>query len=386
MIITPQSSLCYDILAIRLDNGTLDISWVVDTDSLKSLLEENQINKILDFHTNIDFDIYIDNVDTFDSINLKTFTFSQLEQTYRGNMVYSAIVPFNKDKFEETNYFVKVRLKTDPKDYVVNIEGLNSIVDITFEDIWSDNHNFVIRKDYRKDLVEIMYKTVADFNAYNKEAKSANMYYIFQAVADVLNTQFNYIENEKERLMINKSLPDMLKDTFGELLKFSNVDGLTMEEYRRIIRNLMIGYQNGGAWNYIKEVLKYLIGYTPDLITLQNFYPWILRKATIIGYDINNDPIYDWTRPDPINFEDRNYYNPESNYYIFKEFFTEARNKNEVMLINSYEKLFTFIVRSTNFFNLNIDEDKIKNILDLLKSAYTKYSLNIDDYINPNAL
>ena len=41
---------------------------------------------------------------------------------------------------------------------------------------------------------------------------------------------------------------------------------INSEEYRRIIRELIKGFQNGGAWNYISSVLKYLIGYSPKLV------------------------------------------------------------------------------------------------------------------------
>lgn len=384
MIITPDSSLCNDLLMVQLDNGIIDLSWAIDTDTLKIILESNDIEKILNFNSQIDFDIQIDNVDTFDSINLKTYKFSEIEQTYRGNIVYSAIIDFNKNKFEETSYYFRVKINNSSKDYNIFIQGQEGLSDISFEDKWTNAYEFTIRKNYTKDLIDTMYNMVADFNAYNKEAKSANMYYIFQAFADTLNIEFDYIQDIHQNKMINKALPDELKETFGVLFKFTNVYGLSMEEYRRIIKNLIIAYQHGGAWDYMKNVLKYIIGYTPELYTLKNFYPWILRKATIVGYD-GDQPIYDWNRPDPENYSDRTYYNADSNYYLFTENFDKLKNKDLVMLLNQYETLLTFIVKSDNFYNLHIDNDKIKEILNLLKSAYTKYSLNIKQYIEPSS-
>ena len=49
------------------------------------------------------------------------------------------------------------------------------------------------------------------------------------------------------------------------------------------------------------------------------------------------------------------------------------------MMLDNYQKLFTFIVKTENFYNRDIDTNKIKEILNLLKSAYTKYSLNITE-------
>ena len=392
-------SICYDLLVIPLKDGVIDISWSINTDELKSLLEAQGIEKIINFQDRIDFDIEINNVDTFDSINLKQYKYSEIEQqalldesvkTYRGNIVFSAIIPFNKDKFEETNYFIRVKLNNAEIPYNIN-SNPQIEQSISFNDAWSDIKEFVIPKNYTKDLVEIMYRTVADFNAYNKEAKSANMYYIFQAVATQLNEQFKYAQNEKNRNFIEKSLPDLLKDTFGVLFKFDDVYGLTMEEYRRILQKLIVAYQYGGAWNYIKEVVKYLIGYTPELVTLKNFYPWVLRTKKTLGItqdsmDKDNPIVYGLN--DPTNFLDRNYYNPESNYYIFnrEKIYDNENNyyknknldKNLVMLFNNNEKLFSFIIKIDNFFNRDIDKEKIITILNLLKSVYTKYILNIE--------
>lgn len=378
-------NICNDLLSIQLDDGIFDLSWAVDTDQLKSILEENYIQKILNLQDNIDFIIEVDNVNTFDSINLKTYKFSEQSQCYRGNIVFSTVIDFNKNKFEETEYYFRVKIVNSSIGYNIFVNNEEILEDITFICEWSDSFKFIVRKNYTKDLIEAMYSSVADFNSYNKEAKSANMYYIFQSIASVLNKEFDYIQDEHNRTFIYKSLPDMLVDTFGVLFKFENTKNLSMEEYRRILIKLIIAYQHGGAWNYIKEVLKYLMGYTPDLITLKNLYPWILRKAEIVDYNTDGTPIYDWNRQDPENFSDRNYYNPDSNYYLYETNFFEQKNKNEIMLLNNNEKLFTFIVKSSNFFNRSIDKEKLKQILNLLKSAYTKYSLNIEEYIEPSA-
>lgn len=375
------NSICNDSLCVQLDDGVIDLSWSIDTDALKKLLTEQNITKILNLQENIDFIIQIDNVDTFNSVNLKQIKFSEIKQTYRGNIVFSAIIPFNKNKFEETQYYFRVKLDTSNIAYDVVINNQEQPFNISFIDEWSSNSSFTIRKNYTKDLIDTMYTMVADFNAYNKEVKSANMYYIFQAMADTLNKEYKYVIDEKNRLFINASLPDKLVDTFGSLFKFDNYYNISMEEYRRILKHLIIGYQNGGAWNYIKNVLKYLIGYEPELVTLKNFYPWVLRKAEIAYYNTDGTPVYNWNRPDPVDFKDRNYYNPESNYYLFKSNFMQAKDKNEVMLLNNYERLFSFIVKSDNFFNVNIDLTKIKTILNILKSAYTKYILSIENHI-----
>ena len=58
------------------------------------------------------------------------------------------------------------------------------------------------------------------------------------------------------------------------------------------------------------------------------------------------------------------------------------------MLVNDNFRKFTFIVKSDNFFNRQIDEFKIKDILNILKPAYTKYllNLNVGSFIDMKAL
>ena len=395
MIIEPIKNLCYDLKVIPLKDGVLDISWSLDTNSLKTLLEENSITKILNLHEQVDFEIEIDNVETFDSINLKQLRFSTIEDKYIGNIVFSAIIDFNKNQPEETTYFIRVRIVNDANNYQV-FKG-NTVLNETIQinDNWCNTLKFIVPKNYTKDIVQIMYDTVADFNAYNKEVKSANFYYLFQAFADTLNKEFKYVIDVKNAHFINKALPDSLLSSFGKLFNFTDIEGISMEEYRRIISNLAVAYQNGGAWNYIKEVLKYFIGYYPDLVDFKNFYPWILRTKDFMGFETHNNLQLDgpenYAKYDPEQFSDRNYYNPESGYYVgtsnfyIKQFYNNYYvikyygDNNGALLLNKNFKKFTFIVNSDNFFNRNIDKNKISTILNILKSAYTKYTLNIEE-------
>lgn len=383
MIIEPVKNLCYDLKVIPLKDGIFDISWSLDTNYLKTLFEENSITKILNLHEQVDFEIEIDNVETFDSINLKQLRFSNIEDKYIGNIVFSAIIDFNKNQPEETTYFIKVRIVNSANNYQV-FKG-NTVLNETIQinDKWSNTLKFIVPKNYTKDIIQIMYDTVADFNAYNKEVKSANFYYLFQAFADTLNKEFKYVIDTKNAHFINKALPDSLLSSFGKLFKFTDIEGISMEEYRRIISNLAVAYQNGGAWNYIKEVLKYFIGYYPDLIDFKNFYPWILRTKNFMGFETHNNLQLDgpenYAKYDPEQFSDRNYYNPESSYYVFDRQYAYKRDNNNIMLLKENFKKFTFVVKSNNFFNRNIDESKISIMLNLLKSAYTKYILNIEE-------
>ena len=379
MIIEPITNLCNDLLVVPLKDGVLDISWVIDTNTLKNLLSL-ECDKILNLHESLDFDIQIDNLNTFDSVNLKTFSFSDITDKYIGNIVFSAIIDFNKNQFEETTYFLRIKIKNSEMNCQIVNNGNVSFETIQINDNWSNTLQFNVPKNYTKDIVEIMYKIVADSNSYNKEVKSANFYYLFQAFAYNINKEYHSLLDIKNSNFLFKSKPDYLAKCFGELFKFTDTENISMEEYRRILKNLIIGYQNGGAWNYIKEVLQYFIGYYPELHTFNDFYPWILRTKEMLGITqegTEEEPI-DYAINDPINFADRNYYNPESGYYLFDNSYPNQKDNNIVMLLDSNFKKFTFVVRADNFFNRQIEFTKISKVLNILKSAYTKYILNFE--------
>ena len=382
MIIEPVASLCNDLLVIPLKDGTLDISWELNTNNLKELLS-SECDKILNLHENLDFDIQIDNVNTFDSINLKTINFSNITDKYIGNIVFSAIIDFNKNQFEETTYFIRIKIRNSEMNCQVINSGNITFKTIQINDSWSNILEFKIPKNYTKDIVEIMYKVVADSNSYNKEVRSANFYYLFQAFAYTLNKEYHSLLDIKSSNFLYKSKPDYLINSFGQMFKFTDVNNISMEEYRRVLIKLIIGYQNGGAWNYIKEILQYFVGYYPDLTNFSNFYPWILRTKELLGITqegTEEEPI-NYAINDPTNFSDRNYYNPESGYYVYEQDFIQNKDNNLILLLGKNFKKFTFIVKSDNFFNRNIDIDKIKTTLNILKSAYTKYTLNIEEQI-----
>ena len=380
MIIEPVINLCNDLLVVPLKDGVLDISWAIDTNTLKNLLSL-ECDKILNLHESLDFDIQIDNLNTFDSVNLKTFSFSDITDKYIGNIVFSAIIDFNKNQFEETTYFLRIKIKNSEMNCQIVNNGNVSFETIQINDNWSDILQFNVPKNYTKDIVEIMYKIVADSNSYNKEVKSANFYYLFQAFAYNINKEYHSLLDIKNSNFLFKSKPDYLAKCFGELFKFTDTENISMEEYRRILKNLIIGYQNGGAWNYIKEVLQYFIGYYPELHTFNDFYPWILRTKEMLGITqegTEEEPV-DYAINDPINFADRNYYNPESGYYLFDNSYPNQKDNNIIMLLDSNFNKFTFVVRADNFFNRQIDFTKISKVLNILKSAYTKYILNFEE-------
>lgn len=351
---------CKNLLVNSIENGKLDISWELDTDALKSICTNNGITKFFTFNEIIDFDIEIDTANTFDTLNLQTYTFRNIEQVYNGNIVYSCVIPFNKEQTSgSTTYYLRIKISDITSAYITEFENEINTLQINFHDTWSDTLTIEINKDYTKDLIDLMYTLVADFNSYNKEIKSANFYYIMQTFAVPLMKSFRCLTNEKNNICLRNANPDSLNDSFGNLAKFNLPLTLSLEEYRRVLQNLLLAYQNGGSESYISNVIKYFIGYTPQFSSFTDFYSWILR---------NNSDNEDPTNP--------GYFNPNSNYYLYSSTYAGVKQKNSILLLSSNFKKFIFLVSSDNYFNLTIDTTSITTILNKLKPIYTKYYTN----------
>lgn len=356
--------LCNKLLCCRIDKNNYSLSWELDTDLLKTYLIDNyNIDKIYDFQEKINYTIEIDNVETFDSINKRTYRFTDLSHNI-GKIVQSCIISFIP-QLEETNFYIRVKIING--DYLCNVK-LNKEqqqILINIENDFSDVLNINIDKSYTLDIIKAMYNGIPDSYAYSKGAYDANFYYILQCFAIQDNNLFNNLNLVKNIFFIYKSNPKSIDENFGGMLDYHRPTEIIEEEYRRIIIELIKSLQIAGTEDSILNVIKYLIGESAQIIYFNNIYPWILRSK-----------FYQDKNPDPNN---PSYLNKASNYYLYsKDLREQANRKNKILLLNKNFQLFNFEIINDNFFNNNINNDTIKQIVNKLKPIYTKYFLNIE--------
>lgn len=361
--------LCNNLLCCQINENNYSLSWDIDTDKIKSYLKQNyNIEKIYDFQEKIDYVIEIDNVDTFNSINKKTYQFKNINHNI-GKITQSCIIDFIS-QLEKTHFYIRVKIANGNYYCIVKLNNQQQTISINIDNEFSENLKMIVDKNYTLDIIKSMYNGIPDRNAYSKGAYDANFYYILQCFAIQDNILFNKLNLIKNNFFIHKCNPKSLDECFGGMLDFNRPIDIIEEEYRRIIIELFKSLQIAGTENSILNVIKYLIGENVEIIYFNKIYPWILRSK---NYQKNyNDPNL---IIDPI---DSSYINKKSNYYLYdSNLLSQANRKNKILLLNKNFKLFNFEIINDNFFNNNINIDAIKKIINKLKPIYTKYILNI---------
>ncbi|MCM1260583.1 MAG: hypothetical protein NC222_06470 [Staphylococcus sp.] len=353
---------CKDLMYCDFEDKTI-LSWELDTQQIKEKLQELSFQKIYDFKENIDFLIEIDSTPEFNSINLQTYNFKDLEQYYTGNCVYSCILKIAEKQLSEESKFY-YRVKINPKSIKFIVKQSDDVIyyDFEFNSDWGETSEITIKKNYTLDILHSMYNFISDYNAYNKEIKSANFYNFLLPHAKEFNKSFEEIMLSKELFFLDKCNSNKLDEIYGNNYGFNIPFNMNAEEYRRLMISLRKAYTNAGTYHSINSVLKYFFGENANFNDFRKIYPWILRSKKI------KDP------------ENPSYTNFKSNYYLYEEKLKDyPLQKNRIMLLDENIRKFCFLIKIDNFFNVEYNKKDIKTIINKLKPVYTKYVLKIEE-------
>lgn len=365
---------CKNLMSCDFEDKTI-LSFELDKQQIKNVLKQLGFEKIYNFQENIDFIIQIDSVPTFDSVNLREYSFKE-QHFYTGNIVYSCILKVEDRQLEEqSTFYYRIKIKQQEQQYNIKSEGIQGYYSFEFISDWSKPSIITIKKDYTLDILHSMYNFIADHNSYNKEVKSANFYYFLLSYAKEFNKTYEQIIKSKELFLLNNCDTNKLDEVFGNNYGFNIPFNMNTEEYRRLIMKLRSSYMNAGNYKSIKENLIYFFGEEPIFRDYRKIFPWILRKK-------------DRKIKDP---ENPSYYNYKSNYYLYSKNKQYNKKKNEILLLSEDFKKFNFEIKIDNFFNVDFIEKDIKTIINKLKPVYTKYILVIEEkeefnpppYVNP---
>ncbi len=380
---------CKNILVLPLESkeslinnnkSILSVSFELDTDEIKQILQNQGVEKIYDLFEKTSYIIYMDSTPNFNSVNLITIDTDNLEaqNKYIGKKVQSFIIEFNKRQFEETTYYIKIDISEKEIDCIAKIDGEDSEEKVKYTNLINDNpyySSFKIGKDYTKSIIDTMYMIVADNNSYTKGRKSANLYYFLQPFAKEADSLYNDLLGVKDDMFLSVADPNNLSRIFGKNLGFEIPASMNQEEYRRFLIQLYLSYLNGGSEMAINNCLQYLLGEKAEFIDFNNFYPWVLRSRE------ESERV-----PEPAN---PSYINPESNYYITTKKYTDSQisefqPKNKAMLLGRKFRNFYFTIKSDNFFNNEIDLNSVYKLVKLLKPAWLKFGLDIEEKQTPH--
>lgn len=354
--------VCKELMYSDFEDKTI-LSFELDTQKIKNELKKINIQRIYNLKDNINFIIQVDNVSTFNSINLKEYEFNNLEN-YKGNLVYSCVLKICERQLDnESTFYYRVKIKQISQQYNILKDDVQGYYNFEFENNWSDFCEIKIKKNYTLDILLSMYNFIADYNAYNKEVKSANFYNFLLPHAKEFNKSFEEIIKTKEMNLLDKCNTNELDNVFGNNYGFNIPFNINTEEYRRMLINLRKAYLNAGTYNSINSVIKYFFGEDAEFKDYRNIYPWILRNKKRKLKDPNNP----------------SYTNYKSNYYLYDKERKFDIQKNKIMLLKKDFKKFNFEIKFDNFFNINFIKSDIEKVINMLKPVYTKYILYIKE-------
>lgn len=353
---------CNNLMFCDFNDKTI-LSFELDKQQIKEKLQEMGFQKFYNFNDNINFIIQIDNTPEFNSINLREIEFKN-QYFYTGNIVYSCITKIVERQLSgETTFYYRVKIKQENKTYNVKLNNSQTYFNLEFNSDWSDACKITIKKDYTMDILHSMYNFISDYNAYNKEVKSANFYNFLLPHAKEFNNVYSEFLRTKETFLLSKCDTSKLDETFGNNYGFNLPFDINAEEYRRLLMTLRQSYMNAGTFNSIKNNLKYFLGEDAIFKDYRTIFPWILRSK--------NHKVKDPENPSYKNFK--------SNYYLHSKNRSNVFKKNRILLLSSTFKKFNFEIKFDNFFNVKFDKRNVEIIINKLKPVYTKYILVIEE-------
>jgi hypothetical protein len=208
----------------------------------------------------IDFDLQIDTVTTFDSLNLQQFDSLSVLNYQNGNVRKGAAiqVALRQDGTEQTWYW-RVRTK----------QGIN------FSD-WSAPAQFTILEKFEVESAENILNNLPDYHVYGKSdlkravsARSSKLY----KFSNMYGKEIDQTKLENILTITNNYVSlcrdEQLFDNFGIFFDYTKPQIQTSVEYRNTLRNLVLGSLTGGTFTAIRRIVKSFTGVTPILGTVK---------------------------------------------------------------------------------------------------------------------
>lgn len=240
----------------------------------------------------LDFDLQLDNVPTFDSVNLVTFD-STTAITFQNGDVrkgFAVNVSTRLDKTTQT-WYARVRSK----------------VGFTMS-AWSNILQFEILERYELAEAEALLDNLPDYHVYNKEdliklvtARSTKLYKVCNMygkeldqtkLENILTSTNNYIALCRD---------EQLYDNFGTFFDFIKPQTEEFVEYRMSLLYLILGSLIGGTLDALKSVIKSFTGVSPVIelirdrndffLTTQLEVPTPAADGVAVNFTVSSDYI-----------------------------------------------------------------------------------------------
>lgn len=211
-----------------------------------------------------DYELQIDSIASFDSINLKTYFQNDVLEFQNGDVVKGYEIELSKRQLDkELNYYCRVR---------INGGG--------FKSAWTSPVEFSINQNYSKTLADKYFEELADDNIYPKSVKSTNAYYLLRSFGKEEDLQWYELDKLRRNILLRESQDSTIYDYFGYLVGYKRPLNTTAVEYKERVIQLWDKFINYPATVYgLEEIIKMWTVETPLIYPLVDQQDWVLGES-----------------------------------------------------------------------------------------------------------
>jgi len=297
---------------------------------------------------NFDFEVHIDTVDTFDSVNLKVITRGILEDEesifQNGPFIKGITVDLGEELEETENKTIYWKVKIIyPYETDINFSGI-------YESNFSQVQSFVLEKSRTQEIAENLLVVIPDKNVYNKEIlhkEKLERNTVLWNILSVYAEEFDKAYKEAYRLGRDNYLNDVrekaIYNNFGTFFGLQKTIKWEWVEYRELIRTFIKAALVGGTMAALGRALEVITGAYPKIRTLKGDPGWLL-DFDILAKDTDDTGDLDYAGNIP----------------------------SPTVLFVTEEYAFTIIIDVLNPFQLELDEEFIREVIFLFIPAHVK--------------
>lgn len=211
-----------------------------------------------------DCEVQVDTVNTFDSINLKTYTKDNPKVSYQNGNFFKAFVFNDISSLQDFTYYFRVRI--------------NSTL---YSSPWSSVTSFDITKVLWKDTAQLMLDLMPRTMAYTTDGL-LNYYKLLEAYSREIQ------EVRKETIQIGnnvnfyKTQDSDLYDTLGSLLESIRNSNSPFIEYRYELLELWRAFQEAGTASGVLRFIKSIFGLDATISLVRDRLGWVVWDDQVL--------------------------------------------------------------------------------------------------------
>lgn len=275
----------------------------------------------------MDFEVLVDTTNTFDSINLQTYTYSTYTgEKYLSQFCAGMVIPKLARRTEsEYTYYWKVRHTGS-----------------TYTSAWSEIQEFKLDRNTTDIHFNNMLSGLADENVYTKAMQSGNIAALFKGSSSEVDVnQFSAIRLKRDVSFL-KGRDASEGVIAGALFGIDRTTASNIIEYRRQIAAVVNSFIKASTTKAIKNYIKTVTGVEPGITEQFRQNAWILKENAV---------------------DAPHYYLPDSNYPTLSP---------TIQLFSEKGSAFIWQLHLFNPYGISYNTEQVELLVNKLKPIHTE--------------